>query len=184
MQTNNAVMPNKSKIISDESVSTNTSNETAQEKPTVPTLMSSSNRKRTVDESVLSPAETESLLERRAYNRECATRARKRVKENISQLETQVKELQDDKAELRRSLVAMEKQVMSLSQEKRELQMKIQILSSGPGSHMIHNNNIVRGLPSVASSPSYHFMQMQQLQQQQQLQQRQLNASLQGRSLC
>jgi predicted RNase H-like nuclease (RuvC/YqgF family) len=182
MQTNNAVVSNKSKVISDESVSSNGSNKADDDKPTASSLLSSMNRKRNVDESLLSPAEVESLMERRAYNRECATRARKRVKENISQLERQVKELQDDKAELRRSLVAMEKQVLVLNQEKQELQVKIQILGGGTGSQMMYNNSI-RGLTSVLSPPSPHLMQLQQLQQQQQQQQqyRQLNASLKGR---
>ena len=167
MQSNIAVTPIKSKLISDESISTNGSNKSDKDKPTTSTL-SSSNRKRMVDETLLTPAETENLLERRAYNRECATRARKRVKQNISQLEKQVKELQDDKVELRRSLATMEKQVLSLTQEKRELLMKVQVMATGSGSHMIYNNSI-GVLSSAPSSPPPQLLQLQQLQQHRQL---------------
>lgn len=85
-------------------------------------------KKRVVDETLLPPEEAEKLLARRAYNRECASRARKRGKQLIAQLETQVKELQEDKDELRRSLLKMEKQVHNLEMQNQALMLK-QIIS-------------------------------------------------------
>ena len=40
-------------------------------------------RKVTIDETLLQPDAAEKILARRAYNRECATRARKRCKQNV-----------------------------------------------------------------------------------------------------
>jgi phage shock protein A len=166
MPVNNGTTPSKGKLLSDESISTNGSNTTANEKCAVLAL-SSSNRKRIVDETSLSPDEAKSLEERRAYNRECATRARKRVKQNIAQLENQIKELQDDKAELRRGLAAMEKRVLSLTNEKNELLAKIQATTAPSRSPVIYSNRI-GGLTNT-SSPSPQLLQLQ-------LQQRQLNS--------
>jgi hypothetical protein len=85
-------------------------------------------KKRVVDETLLAPEEAEKLLARRAYNRECASRARKRGKQLVAQLEGQVKELQEDKDELRRSLLKMEKQVQNLEMQNQALLLK-QIIS-------------------------------------------------------
>ena len=168
MQASNSVSPDKSKLLSDESISTNESNASANERPAVSTLLSS-NRKRIVDETTLPADEAKTLEERRAYNRECATRARKRVKQNISQLEGQIKDLQDDKAELRRSLAAMEKRVVSLTNEKRELLAQIQTTTAYSRTPVIYNNS-VGGLRNI-SPPSTQLLQLQQ-----QLQQGQLNS--------
>ena len=81
-------------------------------------------KKRVVDETLLPPEEAEKLLARRAYNRECASRARKRGKQLVAQLEAQVKELQEDKDELRRSLLQMEKQVNTLEMQNQALLLK------------------------------------------------------------
>lgn len=168
MPVNNGTTPNKGKLLSDESVSTNGSSTTANDKPNASDLLSST-RKRIIDEALLSPDEAKSLEERRAYNRECATRARKRVKQNISQLESQIKELQDDKAELRRGLAAMEKRIVSLTNEKKGLLVKIQATIAPSRSPMICNNGI--GGSMNTSPPSPQLLQMQL-----QLQQRQLNS--------
>lgn len=85
-------------------------------------------KKRVLDETLLPPEEAEKLLARRAYNRECASRARKRGKQLVAQLEAQVKELQEDKDELRRSLLKMEKQVQNLEMQNHALLLK-QIIS-------------------------------------------------------
>jgi hypothetical protein len=90
-------------------------------------------KKRVVKDETLLPAdEAEKLLTKRAYNRECASRARKRGKELIIQLEKQVKELQSDKNELRRSLATMEKQLKLLDGQNRSLLAK-QILPNYDG---------------------------------------------------
>jgi chromosome segregation ATPase len=79
-------------------------------------------KKRVVRDETLLPAdEAEKLLAKRAYNRECASRARKRGKELIIQLEKQVKELQSDKNELRRSMASMEEKIKVLEEQNRSL---------------------------------------------------------------
>lgn len=73
--------------------------------------------KKRINEAFLSADEAERLQAKRAYNRECASRARQRGKELIAQLEKQVKDLHDDKSELRRTLAAMEKRLKQLQKE-------------------------------------------------------------------
>jgi TolA-binding protein len=117
-------------------------------------------KKRVVDETLLPPEEAEKLLARRAYNRECASRARKRGNELVAQLEAQVKELQEDKDELRRSLLQMTKQVHNLEMQNKALLLR-QIISDrdrnalamvNVGSNLTYslsreNARIVGGLP-------------------------------------
>lgn len=73
--------------------------------------------KKRINEAFLSADEAERLEAKRAYNRECASRARQRGKELIAQLEKQVKDLHDDKSELRRTLATMEKRLKQLQRE-------------------------------------------------------------------
>ena len=155
-QENNCATPCTNKQISNESI----------DKPIVSTSLSS-NRKGVVDETKLSADEAKILEERRAYNRECATRARKRVKQTISHLESQVKELQDDKTELRRCLAAMENRLISLTNENRAFVAKIQIATDHSASNVIYNSRI-DGLANL-SLPSPQLLQLKQ-------QQRQLNS--------
>ena len=61
-----------------------------------------------IDETKLPSDEAERLLAKRAYNRQCADRARKRSKETVKELLQQVQELHADKVELRRTLAAKE----------------------------------------------------------------------------
>jgi septal ring factor EnvC (AmiA/AmiB activator) len=166
MQSNVAVPKIKLPLLSDAFISMNGSNILTKDTLTVSALYSS-NRKRVVDETLLTSGEAKALEKRRAYNRECATRARKRVKQSISQLEDQIKELLDDKTELRRCLAAMEKQVVSLTKEKKKLLVKIQATTDSTHiSHMIYNNRI----GGRTNPPSTQLLQLQvQLLQQQQL---------------
>ena len=81
----------------------------------------SSSRKRVIDETLLSPEEAHKLQVRRAYNRECATRARKRTKSLVAQLQDEVKELQADKDELRRTHAVMRSQLELLEKQNKAL---------------------------------------------------------------
>jgi predicted RNase H-like nuclease (RuvC/YqgF family) len=74
-----------------------------------------------IDETLLPQDEAEKLLAKRAYNRDCAERARKRSKQMTEELHCKVKELQEDKHELRRTLVNMEKQLKMLQKQNDEL---------------------------------------------------------------
>jgi Basic region leucine zipper len=128
------------------------------------------NRKTIIDETLLPPDEAEKILARRAYNRDCATRARKRSKQMVSQLEKQVKELQEDKEALRRSLATMEKQMVELESQNKALKLKQMLATNRAGGGMMTDPLAVgsamgSGLPTSS---------MLQLSQQQQLQLRQL----------
>ena len=74
-----------------------------------------------IDETKLPKEEAERLLVKRAYNRECAERARKRSKETVKELYRQVEELQADKNELRRTLATMEKEIRMLKDKNKAL---------------------------------------------------------------
>jgi septal ring factor EnvC (AmiA/AmiB activator) len=110
---------------------------------TIPDVAPAVARKRYIDETLLSPDDAEKLLERRAYNRECASRARKRSKQLIAQLEAQVKELQEDKDELRKRLLKMEQQCILL--EDRNQAMILQQM-------LMCNNRGTLNIPSISSS--------------------------------
>jgi hypothetical protein len=97
-------------------------------------------RKRFVDETLLPPDEAEKLLIRRAYNRDCASRARKRGKQLVAQLEAQVTELQVDKDELRRSLISKEKQINLLEKQNQTLLLKQTISDSDRNALTIANS--------------------------------------------
>jgi len=80
-------------------------------------------KKRSIDESLLNEEETKKLAARRAYNRECARKARKRSKDLIAQLQNQVQELIKDKAALQRNNDIMLAQLEVLGQQNRMLMM-------------------------------------------------------------
>ena len=100
--------------------------------------------KKRINETFLSADEVERLQVKRAYNRECASRARHRGKELIAQLDKQVKDLHDDKCELRRTLATTEKRLKQLQREN-ELLMGKQAITAYDGmmeSKMIDNSSI------------------------------------------
>lgn len=74
-----------------------------------------------IDETKLSKEEAERLQVKRAYNRECAERARKRSKETIKEFERQIRELQADKDELRYKVAAMTKEIETLTEKNKAL---------------------------------------------------------------
>ena len=73
--------------------------------------------KKRIEEASLAADELERLEAKRAYNRECSSRARQRGKHLIAQLEKQIKDLHDDKTELRRTTATMEKRLKQLQRE-------------------------------------------------------------------
>lgn len=77
--------------------------------------------KRPIDESLLSEEEARRLEARRHYNRQCAAKARKRSKDLISKLQSQVEELTKDKAKFERSNEVMKAQLQLLEQQNRTL---------------------------------------------------------------
>ena len=83
------------------------------------------NRKRVapIDESSLTEEEAKALEQRRAYNRKCAAKARKRSKDLIVTLQAQVEELTKEKSELQRNNEVMRAQMDLLEQQNRTLLM-------------------------------------------------------------
>ena len=76
-----------------------------------------------IDETLLDEEEKKKLEARRAYNRKCAAKARKRSKDLISHLQKQVEELTRDKATLERNNEVMRAQLELLEQQNRILMM-------------------------------------------------------------
>jgi septal ring factor EnvC (AmiA/AmiB activator) len=85
---------------------------------------SSSSRKRIIDETRLSPEEASKLQTRRAYNRDCATRARKKTKRVVAQLEEEVKELEQGKEDLRHTYSLMKAKIEHLEKQNQALMLK------------------------------------------------------------
>lgn len=81
-------------------------------------------KKRTIDETLLPPEEAKKLEMRRAYNRECASRARKRTKGLIQHLQAEVCELQQDKAELRKQLSVTQTQLQIIEKQYQSVLLK------------------------------------------------------------
>lgn len=78
-------------------------------------------RNQRIDESQLSQDEVIKLHKRRAYNRLCASRARKRTKTMVAQLQTEVDTLHTEKAELRAANEILRQQVEYFQQQCRAL---------------------------------------------------------------
>ena len=128
------------------------------------------NRKTIIDETLLPPDEAEKILARRAYNRDCATRARKRSKQMVAQLEKQVKELQEDKEALRRSLTTMEKQMVELESQNKALKMKQMLEANRVGGGMMADSLAVGGVMG-SGLPASSMLQLSQQHQLRQLRQ-------------
>jgi chromosome segregation ATPase len=92
-------------------------------------------RNTAIDETLLPPNEAEKLLAKRAYNRDCAERARKRSKQMIEELHCKIKELQEDKDELRRSIGTLEKQLLMLQKQNDDLLLKEMFQANGTSYH-------------------------------------------------
>jgi hypothetical protein len=98
-------------------------------------------KRRIIDESLLDENEAQRLEARRAYNRQCASKARKRSKDLIATLQQQVEELSKDKASLERNNEVMHAQLSLFEQQNRSLMMNQRVQSapvmpSGAGSRM------------------------------------------------
>jgi seryl-tRNA synthetase len=90
-----------------------------------------------IDETRLSTKEAKLLSMKRAYNRECAERSRKRGKQLVSDLHQQIQDLVEDKNELRRSVAVMEKQLMKLQHENESLLLSMRGIQQDIISHPI-----------------------------------------------
>lgn len=129
-------------------------------------------KRRIIDETLLDDDEARRLEARRAYNRQCAAKARKRSKDLIAHLQQQVEELSKDKAQLERTNEVMQAQLQLLEQQNRTLMMNQRTSSvaipsmgavGGPGSLLggfhqgntgtaaqIGQNTGAAGFPSVS----------------------------------
>lgn len=86
-------------------------------------------RMKIIDETLLPPDEAEKLLAKRAYNRECANRARYRGKQITNDLNKKIQELEEDKRELRRSLKDMEKLLEQFKAQNEKLQLQVSMFT-------------------------------------------------------
>jgi hypothetical protein len=74
-------------------------------------------KRRVVDESLLDEEEAKRLEARRAYNRLCATKARKRSKDLIATLQEQVTTITKDKTSLEHSIEVLRAQIQFLERQ-------------------------------------------------------------------
>ena len=129
------------------SITTNSADADASAADAVSVVASFGRKKRfmIIDETKLPKEEAERLLVKRAYNRECAERARKRSKETVQELHRQVEELQSDKSELRHQLANMEKGIERLKNKNKALTMAM--LTQGDDMYSRHESVNECGLP-------------------------------------
>ena len=80
--------------------------------------------KRVIDESKLCLEDAEKLEKRRAYNRESATRARKRTKHLVHQLQNEVAQEKQEKLELQRKNEELRARVVLLEKHNQTLLLK------------------------------------------------------------
>ncbi len=78
-------------------------------------------KRRIIDETLLDDDEARKLESRRAYNRKCAAKARKRSKDLISQLQEEVHQLNEEKTRLERNTEVMFAQLKVLEQQNQTL---------------------------------------------------------------
>jgi hypothetical protein len=74
-------------------------------------------KRRVVDESLLDDEEAKRLEARRAYNRACATKARKRSKDLIASLQEKVTTITKDKTSLEHSIDVLRAQIQFLERQ-------------------------------------------------------------------
>lgn len=79
-----------------------------------------------IDETKLEEEDAKRLLERRAYNRQCAAKARQRSKDLISQLRTEVELLKADKVKLQQRNEAIHARLQLLEHQNRNLLLQVQ----------------------------------------------------------
>lgn len=90
--------------------------------PTTTTTANAPKRKfRVIDETQLSEEEARKLELRRAYNRDCASRARTRTKSLVQELQEQVRSLKEEKEELRQSNANLQACLAFSEKQNREL---------------------------------------------------------------
>jgi hypothetical protein len=83
---------------------------------------------RIIDETQLSEEEARKLELRRAYNRDCASRARTRTKTLVQELQDQVRQLKDEKEELRQANTTLQACLAFSERQNRELIAKQSLL--------------------------------------------------------
>jgi hypothetical protein len=123
----------------------------AQEESIVAISACRKKRSKVIDETLLPQGEAQKLIAKRAYNRDCAERARNRSKRMAEELYCKVNELQKDKDELRRTLARMEMHLEILLKQNKELilkELRRATNSNGPcvGGSMCYDQMETKGL--------------------------------------
>lgn len=104
-------------------------------------------KRRIIDETLLDEDEARKLESRRAYNRKCAAKARKRSKDLISQLQEEVQQLNQDKARLERTTEVMQAQLKLLEQQNQTLMLNQRQSGILPGMSGGVRGNLLGGFP-------------------------------------
>jgi hypothetical protein len=108
-----------------------------------------------IDETKLPRDEAERLIAKRAYNRQCAERARKRSKETVKELLQQVQELHADKVELRRILAMKEEEIKLLQENCKALLLTTGRVTTQGANIYPHHSNIGSNIDTMFLLKAY-----------------------------
>ena len=143
---------------------------------------------RIIDETQLTEEEAKKLALRRAYNRDCATRARTRNKTLVHQLQQEVRQLKEEKEQMRLNFNEVQARLTLAELKNHELQAQQELLQS----QQLPSARLEDGLHTTSSflAPNHHQLllleavqQQRRMQQQQELLQQSLVARSQASSL-
>lgn len=118
------------------------------ETTTPPTTQGQKRKFRIIDETKLSEEEARKLELRRAYNRDCASRARIRTKSLVQELQEQVRSLRQEKEELNKSNANLQACLALSEKQNRELINKYCFLEGGSINSMAVGAGNLSILPS------------------------------------
>jgi hypothetical protein len=132
---------------------------------------------RIIDETQLSEEEARKLELRRAYNRDCASRARTRTKTLVQELQDQVRQLKEEKEELRQANTSLQACLSFSEKQNRDLIAK-QSLIEGRSAYPVglgqmngtaHHSLGLSNAGNNNAATSLLMLQVQQQRQQQEL---------------
>lgn len=124
--------------------------------PTTTTMNGPKRKFRVIDETQLSEEEARKLELRRAYNRDCASRARTRTKSLVQELQEQVRSLKEEKEELRQSNANLQACLAFSEKQNRELIAKHSLMEG----RSVNSGALGAGDLSFMHQSSLHGMRL------------------------
>jgi hypothetical protein len=128
---------------------------------------------RIIDETQLTEEEAKKLAIRRAYNRDCATRARTRTKTLVQQLQQEVRQLKEEKEQMRLNFNELQARLTLAELKNHELQAQQELMSQKTARMDASGLYGSRSAPGAMSAMSNQLLMLEAVRQQQRLQQQQ-----------